>query len=238
MEVSFGWVNTMKANLKRFCDKKVRDMGYYTTISKKACNTPITLLIGPNGTGKTMSLREIEYECEKDGDICIRYSNTNNDIVSSYSEFNKYADVSDLVSAFHSEGERIIDSVDKWAGTIMVNELLSHKKDIWVLFDELDSGLSIDKMYYFFNQLISILFMEHEKNPDRKVRFIFTCNSYEMLEFFKFNKNIQIIFIPTGEVMKFDTYEEFRDLYLDYYKYFNGQMQKLVEEEEKNERKS
>lgn len=208
----------MRTRFKRFCEKKQKDAGYYTLVDKNLCMTPITLLIGPNGTGKTLSLRNIEEVLKKEGIKCIRYSNKNNDIVNCYSEFNKYAEITDLLSAFHSEGERIIDSVEKWANTHMVKNLLEHDDNIWVLFDELDSGLSIDKLYYFLDQLMSILAYEKKRNPNRDVKFIFSCNSYEMLEYFKCNKNVTIILVPTGEIVDIKTYEEFKDLYLDYYK--------------------
>ena len=83
--------------------------------------------MGPNGTGKSMSLKNIEYECNKENIICKRYSNKHNDIVQNW------RDISDLFSAFRSEGERIIDSVEKWASRELVKDLLTNEDDIYCL---------------------------------------------------------------------------------------------------------
>ena len=115
--------------------------------------------MGPNGTGKSMSLQNIEYECNKENIICKRYSNKHNDIVQNW------RGISDLFSAFRSEGERIIDSVEKWASRELVKDLLTNEDDMYILFDELDSGLSLDRMYYFFSQLTYILVSEKTKHP-------------------------------------------------------------------------
>ena len=112
--------------------------------------------MGPNGTGKSMSLQNIEYECNKENIICKRYSNKHNDVVQNW------RDISDLFSAFRSEGERIIDSVEKWASRELVKDLLTNEDDMYILFDELDSGLSLDRMYYFFSQLTYILVSEKQ----------------------------------------------------------------------------
>lgn len=105
-----------------------------------------------------MSLQNIEYECDKENIICKRYSNKHNDIVQNW------RDVSDLLSAFRSEGERIIASVEKWASRELVKDLLTNEDDMYILFDELDSGLSLDRMYYFFSQLTYGFIFIRDKN--------------------------------------------------------------------------
>mgnify|MGYP004659406413 FL=1 len=182
--------------------------------------------MGPNGTGKSMSLQNIEYECDKENIICRRYSNKHNDIVQNWS------DISDLFSAFRSEGERIIDSVEKWASRELVKDLLTNEEDMYILFDELDSGLSLDRMYYFFSQLTYILVSEKTKHPNRIIKFIFTCNSYEMYEYFKEVSKVpfKAIWIPTKDIMTIENYSEFKKLYLEYY----NKMFKFNDKEDKD----
>lgn len=206
----------MNKKYKTFCDKKKEDPSYHTELFVKDVTTPITILLGPNGTGKSMSTLLISEELKKNNICRVTYSNKQNDIVSTSIGF----EIEDLACAFHSEGERIDDSIQKWGCNELVKELLTHEDEVWAIIDELDSGLSIDRLRAVLVEYLGIIHHEKKKHPDRIFRYIFTCNSYEMLELFKAFEDItKVIWVPTKEVVKIGTYEQFKKRYIEYFDY-------------------
>lgn len=205
----------MNAKFKKFADKKFKNPDHHTIIGMDDCNEPITILLGPNGTGKSMSLLSIEADCKKRGIDCIRYSNKKNDIVT-HSAFDPYK----LSCAFHSEGERICDSFDYWSQTELLSNLLTHERSIYILIDELDSGLSPDKLGQELIDIMHVLSLERNKHRDRDIKIIFTCNTWEMLDCFK-GTNTLTYWIPTKEKIDTDklNFETWRNMYMEYYTY-------------------
>lgn len=177
----------------------------------------ITLLLGPNGTGKSMSIRNLFEEFRGNGYKAFIYSNKGEDIVTHHSEW----DPRKLVCAFHSEGERICDSINDWADRVYLKELLTNTDDIVFLFDEFDSGLSYDRLQNQIRDFNNIIQLEKEKHPLRIVKYIYTCNSYEMLECFDniSDELLDIIWVPTKEHIPKMSYEEFKNRYIQYYEY-------------------
>lgn len=226
----------IKAKFKKFCDKKLEDYSHHTEIPLKKCTTPITIFLGPNGTGKSQSLLNIRRECDALGIKCISYSNKRNDIIS---RFGLDAGIEALISGFHSEGERIEDSITFWFSKNVAK--LKSEDNIVILLDELDSGLSIDKLKYILNQFIILLVTNKRTYPNKDIRIIFTCNSWEMLSIIKeltselpsiYDLNLSYIFkpttywVPTKESVDFENYEEFKKLYLEYYDYMYSNLLK------------
>lgn len=214
----------MNIGFKAFCDTKKKRPDHYNKIQLKDCVSVITILLGPNGTGKSMSLRLLEEECKKKKINYLKYSNEQEDIVKKAGwDWDPYK----LACAFHSEGERIHDSFFEWCNSVLLKELLTNTEDIYVMIDELDSGLSFDKIYYIAKQWLSILTMEKEKNPNRIVKFIFTANSYEMIRCFRSDPRVILFWIPSHEQIVIKNYKDFENMYMEYYKY--------MYEEEENE---
>lgn len=208
----------MDVKLRTFCNRKKQHPDYYRVVEFNDILTPITILLGPNGTGKTMSIMTIEHECKKNGINYIKYSNKHDDIVTKASwDWDPYK----LACAFHSEGERITDSFFEWCNSEVLEQLLTNVKPIYVMIDELDSGLSYDKLHMIIHQWLSIINHELEKHPYRIVRFIFTCNSYEMLEMFDGNSKVLRYWVPTKQIIEPRGYKEFRKYYMEYDKYMN-----------------
>lgn len=208
----------MNVKQKKFIKKKIEHPDHYEAMGVEWLVTPITILLGPNGTGKSMSLRTIESECKRDGINCIRFGRESNDIVRTDISFDPYK----LACAFHSEGERICDSINNWANSELLRELLTNKKDLYVLVDELDSGLSSDRLIDQISMYLSILTMEKEKHPKRIVKLIFTCNTFEMLECFKEDRRVTVYWVPTKQrynLKEYPDYESFRNMYVDYFNY-------------------
>lgn len=205
---------------KNFCDKKLKDNEYHNELGLEYCLSSFTILIGPNGTGKSLSLLKMEYDCKKNHINCVKYSNKHEDIVQKAGlDWDPYK----LMCAFHSEGERINDSFNNWCETILAKELVNNGDDICILLDELDSGLSKDRLesiVWSFKYVI-----EHELiwHPKRHINFVITCNSYELLECFYKDPELCIktvtYFVPTKEIVSITSYKKFAKLFEDYLNY-------------------
>ena len=141
----------MDAKMRYFCKKKNEDLSHHKIISIKDISRPICLLLGPNGTGKSMSLKCMESELDKENIKYVKYSTSHNDIVHTTWDF----DPNDIINAFRSEGERMCASFDKWGAQKLVPLVLKTNEPLWILLDEIDSGLSIDRIL----QTVSIIKM-------------------------------------------------------------------------------
>lgn len=205
-------MNTQK--FKRFIDKKNKDTQHYREIPFDACKTRVTILLGPNGTGKTMSLLGIEHYCNEHGIKCIKYSTSHDNIVHK-AGFGAY-DIELLAHAFTSEGERMNTSFNDWNNRYLLKELLTNEDDLVIIYDELDSGLSYDRIKSTITQIINILSMEKAKHPNRSVKLITTANSYEMYCCVD-SPETTYIWVPTGEEVKFNSYKEFIKPYQYFY---------------------
>ena len=205
-------INTTK--MSRFISNKKKDGEYHREISIKDLDAPITILMGPNGTGKSMSILNMVEEIKSQKDArYVRYSTSRDDIVTTGTgPFN--FDPSALAYAYASEGERMIGSFQKWANSKMLEKIMTNKDELYVIIDEADSGLSIDRLMQSLIPLKDIIKMELAKG--RKLHFVFTVNSYEMLEVLQ-SDITEIIWVPTKEKIEIDNYEEFKSLYTYYY---------------------
>lgn len=229
----------MNQKFKRFCDKKYQDPEYHKEIKPDKLISDITILLGPNGSGKSMSFRSLESYFKNNNIECLTYSNKRNDIVNTCVDF----DITKLICAFHSEGERIKDSIYNFSESNFINELLSNEKDIYVLIDELDSGLSIDSLLNIISEYIQVIVLEKHKHPERTVKLVFSCNSYEMLHSFyialdevkndplyynykAYIPEINLIWVPTMEYIYVSSYDAFIKRYMNYRKYMKNKEDK------------
>lgn len=103
-----------KNKMNRFIANKTKDCGYYREISIKDLEQPITILLGPNGTGKSRSLVNMEYEIKKNDKLAsVLYSTSDDDIVKSVgSPFIPGGGFENLIYNWKSEGERMIGSFE------------------------------------------------------------------------------------------------------------------------------
>lgn len=205
----------MNKDMKKFCDKKKEQPDYYETIKKYQIDmSPFSVLLGPNGTGKTMSLMSIEQECKDMGLQVFRFNTA---------MFNPVNDMhfrpERIITAFHSEGEHLKESIEFWFGDHVIPALLNNDEDIYIFVDQIDSGMSIDKMKSFMNDMLYIYHAECKKHPNRRIRFIFTANSYEFVDFFKDDHLFTMFWVPTRSFIRIKSYENFKNRYLEYYDY-------------------
>ena len=209
----------MNNKYKKFMDKKNEDWQHYSEITVKRIKKPITILLGPNGTGKSMSLRSIQNELVKSNTRYVVYSTSKDDIVQKGAPAFGDWDVSKLAMAFSSEGERMTSSFLDWSSHEMLKAIFEDQKSpLWVLVDEADSGLSIDRLLLTLSQFITVVTGEYDRGRD--IHALLTCNSWVMLEIFllkSIRHYVDVIWVPTKESILPSDYINFKGLYLEYF---------------------
>ena len=167
----------------------------------------LTVLVGCNGSGKTTLLHQIKQNLQKENILFLSYDN--------FSEGKDAKQKSllsgdiDLLASFvlSSEGESIVLNLGQIARQIgkLVRDN-PDKKEIWILFDAIDSGLSIDNIVDVKNNLIKFVIAE-EKGKD--IYFVVCANSYEMC------MSESCFDVVEGEYIGFRTYYDYRRFILE-----------------------
>lgn len=205
----------MDNKMKKFCDEKLKSPDYYNCTSISDIKSSITVLLGPNGTGKSTSIKSMIAECKNKHLDYVFYSTSKNDIVSVSSKPFGNWDVYGISCAFHSEGERMNDSFYKWLDEECVPKLLKSNDPIYIFIDEYDSGLSIDMIIYSLRGFLFVLNQELERRP---VYVVISSNSYELCSVLKKSiLDVKFIWLPSMNEMKFSTYDDYILPYIDYY---------------------
>lgn len=163
----------------------------------------VTVLAGCNGIGKTTLLKTIEKELERKEIPHISYNNYKDGGDTSLSKALFYGAM-DLAGALFctSEGEQIVTNMADQAGRIggFVKDNAS-AGEIWILFDAIDSGLSVDNIV----EIKELLFKKIlEYNADREVYIIVSANEYEMC------RQERCFDTRNGEYLEFKTYDSYR----------------------------
>lgn len=211
----------MNKKMKLFCKKKLEQPSYYNTIKYYELFSPIVVLLGPNGTGKSTTIREMKEDIPKNRSEAkvISYSTSYDDTVRKHTnqfDFRPEA----LAAAFLSEGERMNQSFFTWIKDIMLPAVLKDSRELYIFIDEADSGLSMDKINEAFRGIIFIV--KEEVKRDRNIHVVITANSYELAETFENEYNLaSFIWVPTGDYIDLGSYNKFKKRYMEYYKEMN-----------------
>ena len=67
----------MNKQMKNFCDNKKKDLDYHKEIKYYTLFSPITILLGPNGTGKSASIKLIKDDLKRLDYNVVFYSTSN-----------------------------------------------------------------------------------------------------------------------------------------------------------------
>lgn len=207
----------------------------------------ITVLIGCNGAGKTTLQTAIYDDLRMKSIPVIRYDNLEKGGSNSLGELMWKADYSTAAQLWcDSEGEAITDNLVRYAAHLKYfiehgYEKLSdferlfrddpgdsESNERWILFDAIDSGLSIDQVQdvkaYFFSALKDLA-REHD------LYIIVTANEYEMC------RGEQCFSVSESKYVPINSYEEYSAAILKSREYKNKMMQKLAEAIKKKEEK-
>lgn len=167
----------------------------------------LTVLVGCNGAGKTTMLNQIEDMLDRKNIPVLLHSNITNgerDLKSKATFYGDFDLVARLMSS--SDGENIVNVLGEVARKMGDLSRKNPKaKELWFLFDSIDSGLSIDNVIEFKEQLLPVVL---ENNRDKDVYFVLSTNGYE------FARGENCFDVINGKYIKFANYEEYRDFIL------------------------
>ena len=169
--------------------------------------TGLTVLVGCNGAGKTTMLRQIEQSLSDDGIPYLYHSNLTFGEKEAKSEAAFYGDfrfVADILAS--SEGENIINIVAAIAKRMgQLSQRNTNAKELWFLFDAIDSGLSIDNIVEIKETLFKHV-QEFEQGKD--IYFVVSANEYEMA------RGERCFDVMHSKYRQFKTYDSFRKFVL------------------------
>lgn len=165
----------------------------------------VTVLVGCNGAGKTTMLRMIEEQLKKNKEAYIVFDNLREGNSSAMERYCWNGDIDRTATMFcSSEGERIMIVLGEKAGQIGRLAARNRDKDIFILFDAVDSGFSIDNIGDLKESLFDTVLEDHPKD----VYIICTANSYEMA------RGQDCIDVNACKHIRFKDYEDYRNFIL------------------------
>ena len=170
--------------------------------------TGLTVLVGCNGSGKSTLMRHIGYRLKKLDIPFFEYDNLHQGGHSAKDwALNVSGDMNLLVGLVtSSEGEQIYinfgEMCRKLGGFIRQN---AGAKEIWVMLDAIDSGLSIDYIVELKKFLTDLVI---GGNSDKDIYILMSANAYELC------RDSQCFDVRNGVYTSFKDYEEYRDFVL------------------------
>lgn len=155
------------------------DCGNLYYRSKVAFEPGVTVLIGCNGCGKTTLIRQIKRLLDKEDIPYVAYDNLHDGGSNARQKAGFYGDVEFMATSMcSSEGENIVLNMGNMARSMGgLTRKHPDAKELWFLFDAVDSGLSIDNVVDIKEYLFKTVF---EHNKDKDIYIIISANAYEM----------------------------------------------------------
>ena len=167
----------------------------------------ITVLVGCNGSGKTTVLDYVKRTLKKENVPFLEFNNLSDggQQVASRSLF--YGRTSMAAAAMvSSEGERINLALGEFianlGGFVRKNR---NSDELWLLFDAMDSGLSIDNIEEMKGFFKEVLFPDTE---GQDLYVIMPGNQYSLAE------GENYIDVRTGKTVRFSSYEDYKKFIL------------------------
>ena len=165
----------------------------------------VTILVGCNGSGKTTLIELVKEKLDKIGIPYYEFDNYKDGGHTGISSalFRNNIQVAATMMC-SSEGEKITINMGQEAAKIG-NWFKEHKdeKELWLFFDAVDSGLSIDNICdikeYLFKTII-----EDKRFGDKDIYIICSANSYE------FANGSNCMDIYSAKYIKFKDYEDYK----------------------------
>lgn len=167
----------------------------------------LTVLVGCNGAGKTTMLNQINQVLENKDIPCMLHSNLcdgEKEYRRKAAFYGNYEFVAQSMAS--SEGENIVLVLGEIARKMGdLSRRNPDAKELWFLFDAIDSGLSIDNVVEIKEILIPLVVRE---NPDKDIYFVISANEYELA------RNERCFDVMNGKYITFKDYEDYREFIL------------------------
>lgn len=167
----------------------------------------LTALVGCNGAGKTSMLHQIRDALdESQGEFLVYYDNLRDGRSAARdaaARSGRYDVLATMISS--SEGEELIVDFGQFAASIK-RFAAKHKeelRDLWVLVDGVDSGLSIDNIVDM-KQFVADVLSPDLTTQDICLYVVIAANSYEMC------RDERCLDVASGKYLRFENYEEYK----------------------------
>ena len=165
----------------------------------------LTCLVGPNGAGKSTLLSYIEGQLKQENIPFFKYDNYTEGGSEAKSRYGFQGQSELLATAFcSSEGEQIMlnyGQILAKLGTFVRSHLKKGNKEMYILLDALDSGLSINNVREIKNVFKLIL----GEDTEALIYIIIAVNTYEMIS------GADCLEVKSGKHLRFNTYAGYAD---------------------------
>lgn len=171
-------------------------------------NTGLTCLIGKNGSGKTTLLHMLNEILGEDN--CFYYSNEHSEREAS-GRLLFHGQLEQLSrNLCSSEGQNIRNNFGDIVGSIrqyIFKTKSNNKKQVIILLDGLDSGISLDYVIELKKDLFPLILQDCKEN-NLECYILLSANNYE------FCNGEDCVRVSDAKHFKFNDYDDFRKIYL------------------------
>lgn len=171
----------------------------------------LTVLVGCNGSGKSTLLRQLSEKANEMQIPQISYNNLRDGQKNAMDDaLNVLGDLGLLANLVtSSEGEQIYTNFGNFTKKIgyFVSKADPDKKEIFILLDAIDSGLSIDLVSEMKNFFAFVC--EEEKKNGKEIYFVVSSNEYELCD------GSRCLILPEMEYVSFSSYQDYKQTILD-----------------------
>lgn len=165
----------------------------------------LTVLVGCNGSGKStlmMLLKEqLKYKYKNEPIMMLEYDDRahgGSHLMEKFAFHDQFDQVAGMMCS--SEGERIFRGVGDFATGLAKRIRKQNPKELWIFFDAIGSGMSIDNIVEIKNFAGFLV----EQNPSIDVYVVVSTNEYE------FAYQADCIDVTTFRHMTFEKYEDYK----------------------------
>lgn len=174
----------------------------HTTIT---INPGVTVLTGCNGTGKSTLMRLMKEQLEREEIPVYLYDNLHDGGGHSMQMFLNNGQIAELATmACSSEGEKINQNIGQTTVRLGgFGRKNSNHDELWIMFDAIDSGYSIDNIVELKRDLLQTI-LKDCASRNQTVYIIISANSYEMVA------GESCLDVWSGDYISFDNYDEYK----------------------------
>ena len=167
----------------------------------------LTVLVGCNGSGKTTLIRAMHEQLKRNKIPALYFDNLHEGGATARGAAFFRGDYEWGATSFcSSEGENILLNMGQYArkiGTLCRNTPAG--QEVWLFFDAVDSGLSVDGVVELKEDLFSFVM---EMNSDKDVYIVIAANEYELV------RGERCLDVARLEPVEFSDYEAYRKFIL------------------------